>query len=645
MARNEKTELSGLLNSRLSLARAFGKDYNKEVEQAIVDHEIKSFEKLYFPDLHNRLQVPYIFSTNESALPAMFENFPEIYMYQGGKKDEEFSEFVNNIWNHLEKKIGIKSTTEDVAFTFNLAGVSGAKWGWETETEVVQEEQEQPLTDELGQPVIGEDGLQVVQKVNIPREVIVKDQPYFEYMEYNRVYFSPESKFCVFDKENRKIPYFIYEEILDKEVAEYIYDKKIEATEELDLSKVDKDWSNEKENLEKLGLKKEDVARVHIYHYYGQLPKEQVGEEWKPYRVFYVPFTSKETLKKPEQIDNKRMALMGSFGFPTRFWKFGDARALRDLEKDISFGRSSMMDYRDKLATKVAIPHGAEIDEESFKSPKAFSFVRFIGDKYPQYITPPPVPDVIPVLINQSREDVQMVSGQLDISRGGTESTVDTATGQKIFQGVHEKRINRKRDKIGEFLVAVAENLLLLCANNWDEQTFANITDLDPMEIAEKGFIEKLKQIGTLYDVYIDVENVVNNKEARSAQIIAMFRELKDNPLINQEELIKQVIKIGFDQRDVDRYISQDMNPERLMMAVDQLGNMGILPAEAIPQILQAIQQMMQQPQQGGDVGRPMTQNPLDVVQKSMPGSDNTQISAQNEAAYKQVGVPKTQAP
>ena len=42
-----------------------------------------------------------------------------------------------------------------------------------------------------------------------------------------------------------------------------------------------------------------------------------------------------------------------------------------------------------------------------------------------------------------------------------------------------------------------------------------------------------------------------------------------------------------------------------------------------------------------GEVGRPMTQNPMDVVQKSMPGSDSTQISSQNEAAYKQANVMK----
>lgn len=638
-------ELLSLLNSRLSLAQAFGKDYRKEVETGITEHELKSFEKLYFPDLHNRLQVPYIFSTNESALPAMFEQFPEIYMYQGGKKDADFTEFTNNIWSHLEKKCGIKAVTEEVAFTFNLSGLSGARWGWETETEVVPEEVQQPVMDELGQPVMDESGQPVSQTITKEREVIVKDQPYLSYMEYDRVHFSPESKFCVIDKDNKDIPYFIYEEILDKDIAEYIYETTIDGAEEIDLSKVSSNLSNNDSTINSLNLNKGDLSRVHVYHYYGRLPKKSVGDDWKPYQPYYSCFTKEQILKQPETISNKRMALMGNYGAPSRFFKFGDSRALRELERDISFGRSSMMDYRDKLATKVAVPHGAEFDEASFKSPKEFTLVRFIGDKYPQYITPAPVPDVIPTLINQSREDIQMTSGQLDVSRGGTTNTVNTATGQKIFQGVHEKRVNRKREKIGEFLIAVAENLLVLCANNWDVEEFAKITDLDPQEIIENGYIDKLKQIGTVYDIYIDIESVVNNKEAKSAQAIAMYRELKDSQIVNQDELIKSVIKIGFDQRDVDRYLNNQLPPEKLMQAIQQLMEMQFIPEPIAMQLIQAIQDpsQFQGQQAGGDVGRPPTQDPTAIVQKSMPGSDSTQISAQNAAAYKQIGVPKQQ--
>lgn len=637
----ENENLINLLNSRLSLAKAFGKDYRKEVEQSIQEHEMKSFDKMYFSDLHNKLQVPYIFSTNESALPSMFEQFPEIYMYQGGKKDTEFTEFANHVWTHLEKKVGIRTVTEDVAFTANLSGLSGARWGWETETDVVEEEVEVPVTDEFGQPVMGENGDPVTQVIIKEREVIVKDQPFVSYMEYNRVHFSPESRFCTYDKDNKSIPYYIYEEVLDKDVAEYIYNTKIESVEELDLEKIDSNLSNEKESIENSKLDKKDLERVHVYHYYGRLPQKEIGDSWKPYGVYYTCFTKKQVLKKPQPTTDKRMALIGMYGAPNKFFKFGDARALRDLEKDVSFGRSSMMDYRDKLATKVAVPHTAEFDEDSFRSPKEFTMVKFIGDKYPQYITPPPVPDVVPTLINMSREDIQMTSGQLDISRGGTTSTVNTATGQKIFQGVHEKRTNRKREKIGDFLVAIAENLLVLCANNWDIEEFARITDLEPQEIVEKGFIEKLKQIGSIYDVYIDIENVVNNKEALSAQAIAMYRELKDSPLINQDELIRSLIKIGFNQRDVNRYLSTQLSPEKLIQAVQQLMEMQFIPEEIAMQLIGAIQSpegFMQGQNKGG---RPATQNPVEVVKNSMPGSDSTQISAQNQAAYKQTGVPR----
>jgi hypothetical protein len=54
------------------------------------------------------------------------------------------------------------------------------------------------------------------------------------------------------------------------------------------------------------------------------------------------------------------------------------------------------------------------------------------------------------------------------------------------------------------------------------------------------------------------------------------------------------------------------------------------------------IQQMMQQQAgAGGEVGRPMTKNPVEVAEDRTPGADSNQISAQNESSYKQSGVSK----
>lgn len=638
MSKEKNGELLKLLISRLTLGEGFRNDYKKELETATKEYELNSINKIDFPDLHNRLQIPYIFSTTESSLPAMFETFPEIYMYQGGKRDEEFTEFANNVWNHLEKLLGIKERIDDAGLMFSLAGMACVSWGWETETEEVVEEGSQPVIDEMGNPVMDELGQPMVQSFNVPREVIVKSQPYIEYKDMLKTSFSPDSQFCVFDEDNRKIPYVIFEESLDVDTVEYIYKKKVEAKDKMDVSFMgvsDSDFLTSQEGAKVL---REDIDKIKVYHYYGLLPKKYIGDDWKPYQPYYLCFTKDEILKEIEPITNKKFALIGNYGIVSKFWKFGDAKALRELEKDVSFGRSSMMDYRDKLATKVAVPATAEFDEDAFKSPKRFSLVRFLGDKFPQYITPPPPPDVIPSLMEMTRQDIQMTSGQLDISRGGTTNTVDTATGQKIFQGVHEKRVNRKREKIGKLLTTIAENLLVMCGENWDEQKFAEITDYDPQEIAEKGFVEKLKQIGSKYDVYIEIESVTSNKEAKAAQAIAMFRELNGNPLVNQEELIQSVIKIGFGQKDVERYLSGQMNPEQLMRAVDQLGEMGVFPPEMVVQILQVLQQQMQG---GNEGGRPITQNPVDVAEKSMPGADSNQIQAQNAAAYKQMGVPR----
>lgn len=628
MAENkQKDDLLDILNSRLTLARKWAEDYREEVKDALEDYEIKSFNKIDFADLHNKLQIPYIFSTIETGIPSMFENIPSIHLEMGGKGDKEFTDFVQPVWEYIQRITNLDLEIEDTGFTSMLTGLGTINWGWETETETIKEPVPTPIIDEFGEPVIGESGQPEIQEIEKEREVIIKDQPFVKYIKYNRIYFSPESMFTIDDDSNMKIPYIIIEEVLPKDAIKYYYNTEVDESELVDIEEIDEDL--DEKDLDRQGIHESDLERVRVFHYYGLLPKDEV-DDWRPNRVYHSVFSKKKVLVKPKTTTKKPVLALGNYGSPDRFWRFGDAKVLRELEKEVSLGRSIMADYRDRLATKVAVPYDTEFDEDSFRSPKAFTLVKFIGDKYPQYITPPPVPEVVMNAMNMTREDIQMASAQLDISRGGTSSTIDTATGQKIFAAVHERRIERKRRKIGYMIKALAKNLLVLAGEKWGIETFAQITDMDPQEIMQKGYIEKLSTIGTLYDVVIEVEDVINNKEAKSAQAIALWREMRDHPLVNQEELIRFVVRVGFNQKDVDRFVNTTLTPQMLLKAIEELVRAGLLPPEQATMIAETLAQA-NEGGPAGDVGRPQVAPTGEVIQNSMAGTDNTQITAQNE--------------
>ena len=630
MANNKKSVLT-LMKSRLSLAEAFSLNWRKDVKKWLKDYEIDSLDDIDFPDLHNKMQIPYIFSTVESALPSMFERVPDVTILQRGKLDRETTEFAEQIWDYVKERMKLQEKIEEVGMMFLITGMGNLKWGWNLVTEEIDGEPEiVPITNDDGTVI---DQQKIISKVKIP----VKDEPYVRWHDYDKIHFSPESRFVMDDDEN-DIPYIICESVKTKDEVEYEYE--MTPTDE-DIEKIDLEKFGSDANLDKRRLTRADQERVHVYEYYGTLPKDYSKDEnWRPDKVYYVPFI-KSTARKPREEEKKPINIIGNYGAFNKFWKFGEPKILRELEQDISLGRSRMADIRDKYGQKIAIPQGTEVDERALKRPADFTILRYIGNTVPTYLNPPPMPETIMVALQQSRSDIQMASAQLDLSRGGSSSVVNTATGQQIFAEATEKRIDRKRRKLATMIKHLAKNILKLCADNWDVKRFAQITDMTEEEAAP--LVENLKRIGEDYDVRIEIESINNNKETQSAQAIALYDKTKDDPGVNSQEVLKEVLKIGFNQRDYDRFLNQVVTPEQAMMALEYFVTNGIMDEQTAGSLAAGLGQMIAAQQQeggGGQMGRP-TDNPVGALSNSFEGSDNMQITSQNAAAGKQANQPR----
>lgn len=626
----ENNTLLEVLNSRLTLSKKFTKKWIDEVKKWIKDYEIDSLEDINAEDLHNKLQIPYIFSTIESALPSMFNSFPSLILKGKGKNDQKFSEFVSNVWEYIYDKTNLEEKVEDAGTMFLVAGMGQLCRSWHTETEKIQEKEQQPILNTDGTPVMDEMGQPLTQEVMKEYEVTVKDQPKVDFESYDKVFYSPESKFVI-DDEFGDIPYVFKQMAMTKEEIKSRYKVSIDKDSYMDVKSIDTDL-----DIEDKELVKSDLNRHDVYKYQGILPeKYSEDKDWKVDRTYSAIFMKDKILEKPKKIRKKHIYQVGNYGVPTKFFKFGEPKILRELEQDISFGRSTLIDYRDRFANKIAVTTDTELDEKAMRSPKKFAVVRYSGSSPPSFITPPPMPETVIMGINQSRQDVAMTSAQLDVGRGGDSAQVDTATGQKIFEQAQSQRIERKRRKIAKFIEAIARDLIIDCAEKWDAEMFAKIVDADPQDQEFLSYLEQLKTIGDRFDIEIEPETVVSNKATVGAQSIALYREMKDDPIVNRVELVKEAIKNGFSRKNVDQFIAQGITPEQMMEAVKILAQQGVIDPAVAEQILQ------QQPQALGRVGRPPSADVGTIMQNSMPGTDSTQIDAQNDAAFKQVGVPK----
>jgi len=625
-----------LLNSRVAVGKAFCKNWQKDIDKWIKDYEIDSLDDFHHPNLHNKVQVPYIFSTVESGLPSIFEQLPDIMMKQRGKLDRDFTEFAGLVWSYIAERVHLEEKIENVGTFFLIGGMGFAKWGWNLETKTVKGEPEEV-------EITNEDGTVIGTETQTPDiQVPVVDEPILKLQWHKNIIFSPDSVFAIDDTENQ-IPWFICINQMDVDEVEYLYNIKAKDDEkdEVDFKSISK------ETLKK-EIHEADKHKMTTYEYYGIIPKKYAPDKdgWRYSQNYQVVFNSKRVLQKAQPIPKKPLNMIGGYGSPTKFFKFGDAKVLRKLEQDVSLGRSRIMDIRDKLGTKIAIPQGTEYNKQELKNPADYAELHFNGQQIPTYVNPPPVPETIMIALQQAREDIQMASAQLDLSRGGSQSVVNTATGQQIFAEATQKRTGRKRRKIAKFIKYITKNLLQLSGYNWDIEKFSKITDLSPEEITQKGYIDKLQRIGNDYDVDIDIQSISMNKETMSAQAIALYREIKDDESINKEEVLKEVLKIGFSIKDLDRFLTQKASPEQVMKALEFLVENQIIPPEMGGQIAGVLGQYVQQKQEAEGLkqnqgGRPATQDPTSVVKNSMPSANQTQITAQTSASGKQANQPR----
>lgn len=559
------TTLLDLFKARHQLAKKFTKkNFLDNVKMNIKDYKaeddwLNSFaenDTLYLQVTKRyEIIIPMIFTTQEGMLSSMFDRVPDILISERGEDDGEKVKKIKASYEYLKEKANLEEFMNSAAWWYLLTGFVSAHAGY------VKKGHDVPATDEQGQEMIGEDGEPIMMTV------YDEDDPEIEVSDPKYTFFSPESKYSI---EAKNVPFYTRHKLMTTDDVLRTYGKVVKA--DASLQEEDKD-DGISEDM------KEDLERVNIIMYYGNIPskyKDELIELGIEYDIdgWYYAVCTKEEILHVERMpkDMKTCRLLKWYGIPTEFFGFGIAKLLRPFQKEKSIRRTQQSRYADVAAfPKMLIPADTEIDETAAADPREVPILMYNGDKEPSYMTPPDLSNVLVLSEEKADQDAQQASGMLDISQGSQQSsTVDTATGQAIFAEAAEKRIRHAKRNFMNFYKECVILLLKLAQMYWDEAKVISLTDEDGNEEEVEVSAQDLSDVDFDRDISIDPDSLTVNKDVLRAQAIELYDRVKDDPIIDRRMVFQDMMRVGFNKRNPEKYMKEMavqpgtplMNPE-----------------------------------------------------------------------------------
>lgn len=579
------------LNGRYTIAKKFTQEHIDEVKRSVSDYNAESTDSTKRTGVHNRhvktarydIIIPYIFATHESMIASLFERMMEIVVVGRTGDNDAKVELLTALYQYLVDKCDLESFINESAWWFLLVGFVSSDADWKVEIKDYQ-----PQIGSDGNPMYDENGEQTsipIYSYNDP--VVVVDNPL-------KTYFGAGSEFSI---KAEKVPYLIKEKLVEVDEISEVYGIEVEADEKLDV-----EGSEDKENP--------DLDRVKVKYYYGRLPKSCIHElaeqnlSWSYGKQYKAYFTTSKLLMI-EEAGEKNCRLAKLFSAPNKFFGYGIGKTLRPFQHDMSMRRSQQLRYADMYAFPwLMINSETSVSQKEIQDYQKRIPLKYSGDKPPEYLTPPPMPDIIPQSDEASRSDAQFVSGTLDLSKGAQQTTtVKTATGQQLFAQSQDKRMQKARKQLAAYYREVVISLFKLCRDNWDESH-------DPIKYVDESGGEKeivitresLEGIDFDTDIDFNIDTVSVNQDILSQRWISLLEQVKDFPFADQQKIFEKVLRESYKITDPENY-SREM-PVDPMTGQPQMQEPPMMENQEVPPVQQPLgNQLSPRPEYAGSVG------------------------------------------
>ncbi len=594
----------GLLKQRLKIAKAFCKKPHETWKKHIEEYEISDISNT--EEVRDRVRIGYLFRKIESDMPAIFDDQPDLFI-KGRGKYRVYDDYFNNVYDWLWDIQLLEEKVEDTGVYFDLLGMGYIDSPWVTETEVVQdtEMQDQPVIDPTtGQPAIDPmSGMPQTQQVQVPVQytVPVKDQPEAKVRDPFKTYFSPETKFDV-HLAYSNCPYYINEDTMSKDEIKARFNKDVDPTEILhtNITEIDTELSNIKDKSEF----KDDIKRATVYEYYGCLPEDmakgiQSSKPWTYKTEYHIYFTNNEELQAEEcKYPTKPLKVLGNYGLANKFFKFGDAKHLTPLIKELEQYRTQILRHTRKVANpKLLAPNTANIDSVALTDPNPGKIVGYTPDgssSEPHYLQVGQLGSEVGTGVQLVRTDLEQTSGSFSLAQGSGQSTVRSPRGIETFSEAADKNVRRKRKKIARFIREIIKFQYELCGMNWDPSN-QDVADIiyageEKPKVSTDDVVKVLGDSKILAKVDIEVESLSINKVQQKQEALDFFDVAVQHPdIFNVVECARDLVQNGFNKKDGDRYLVS-MEQMKAQIIQQFIGEVGQVAPELGGQLAQVIQ-------------------------------------------------------
>ena len=433
----------------------------------------------------------YVFSNIESIIPKIFDKFPGFQVIGRGVDDIEKAPRVEQILRYKMEQLKSEAKMEDGVRDQLVKSYGLFKVTWETQLKKGKDKE-----------------VEGVDKDDVCLDVIQPDNFYITAGDTRL----QEAKGC-FEK-----IFSSPEEVKTK----YGKDVKADATLLDDSTKTDK----------------EKGEKVIVWQYTGEMNGKK--------KMWF--FTDKEILQEDSMYEHgqKPYIVLPNYRRSDEFYPWSEVFQIMPLQKELVEIDNQASEFRKRaINPKKVVQEGAvdKINQNRLKDPRVNLVIAtdINGIKWES-----------PGLIGQDiynfrlikKEDIGLMTGQNELSRGGTERVVKTATGQQILFDAAQGRVRQKVRQLERAIKQILFQVQGLLAEFQDKEEQIKITDTND----ENPFSAYTKEdIQGKFDFIIDiVESTPILREKRAQLALDLYTLFKDDQDVDQRELKEKVLKVGF---------------------------------------------------------------------------------------------------
>ena len=498
--KNDEALLKWVIEKR-DIAIKFRKDigWNEMVKRAWNYYMHGQAEDFNDAELGNREErkANYVFSNIESIIPKIFDKMPGFQVVGRGEEDAGKAPKVETILRYKLEKIDLEGLLEDMTRDQLVPSMGVMKIGWSLE--------------EAGAGIVEDDlSLEVID------------------------------------------PLLFWITAGDKRLqsATGCFEKMF-----LDPKEVKKRWKKDLKADAYIG-KDDDKKRE------GKVCVWQFSGIYNDKKQF-IYFTDKEVLGVVDFYEHGRIpyAILPNYRKSQEFYPISEVYNIEPLQEELVEIDIQMSEFRKRgVNPKKFVKKGAvdKVNMERLKDPRV-NVVEMSDTNHIQWEKPGNIGSDIYNMRQMKKEDIGLMTGQNELSRGGTEQTVKTATGQQIMFDAAQGRIRQKVRALKNVMREILMQTQGLLAQFQDREEMIKITDASG-DVYE-GYTKE--DVQGSFDFEIDiVESMPLLRERRSQLALEAYKMFKDDPVVDQLALKKKVLKLAFQDIGASELIKDETEEE-----------------------------------------------------------------------------------